>query len=825
MNNFTLKAGAFVVGSLLSCTLAFANGSSALRWHADKTTIVKGKQVSKVGKAPESGIKTQAGTISKKGNGKKAWSDGTTEADILVDEDFSAFTAGTPNKPDTKCLASFYTAPGMYIDPSLTNGDQWAGNNVYSAGGKVALVSPTFHDGSTLNTPLGDYSGDLTITFKVKALVNADLFVNVLKGGYANCDDVKTPAGEDDCWTGRIYANQGWKEVTVKITNYSADNDGFIQFQNYGTIVLDDIKITTTTNFLADPKVVGETNFTGTSFTANWEPTHKAYNYYLNLYKKRYIGDSDVELKADFEDGTLPEGWSFSAPVADRIGEYGADDGMGLKLENGDTLTLPHNLAKLKDLSFWLHIYDPDPDDATDVYDTEIALDFLTLNGWEEITTITPDDYVEEGDNINIFDALKSGNHIDLTDQYYGARIRVSGLPEGDYVALDDIYAKTGRPAVLDEVFDPEFSINDGSNESCYDISNKTSYTFKDLDPNEDYYYKVRAHYLRQASFGETLRHAIGVATPSTKVATNVEAGKSFTANWTASPRATAYEVSTYGVTKAAEAQDNYPLITEDFSKIDDEVTDATDPNKPEALGNSTVTLLDDYTAQPGWTTYNTTVAQGMVGVQEGYGNYIATPEFHVGKAKNVILHVKAYGVTDDGLVMQSNSGTHGSYFKSKDGNSVVDGTFVIPCTTDSLDKIYFSSSNGQAFILDEVSISRAVEAGESIFTFLKSKTVDGKENSLNVDGLDAFNFEDYAFAVKAEISEEGEYAESNKSGFQLISAQSAPTTGISLVDGTKAVNEVARYTVDGKRISKAVKGINLVKLSDGRVIKVVVNQ
>lgn len=34
---------------------------------------------------------------------------------------------------------------------------------------------------------------------------------------------------------------------------------------------------------------------------------------------------------------------------------------------------------------------------------------------------------------------------------------------------------------------------------------------------------------------------------------------------------------------------------------------------------------------------------------------------------------------------------------------------------------------------------------------------------------------------------------------------------------------EVERYTVDGRKISKPVKGLNIVKMSDGRTIKVIV--
>lgn len=832
-NRFTLHAGTLLVASLLTCSIATAGNRPRLRLSSDRTVMVRGKQVKRVACAPESGSTSTLGTISRKSPTQRSWADGTTEADILIDEDFSAFTGGDEDHPDTTCLASYYTSPGMNIDPSLTHGLQWTGNNVYAAGGKVALISPRSYIGSTLSTPLGDYSGDLTITFKIKALVNSDIFVNVLKGGYSSCDDVKTPDGEDDCWTGRIYPKQGWKEVTVKITNYSADNDGFIQFQNYGTVIIDDVKITTTANFLADPHVTAETGFTGTSFTANWEPTHKAFNYYLNLYKKRYTGDSEANLKADFEDGTLPDDWSFSSSVADRLCDQGADDSQGLRLENGDTLTLPHNLAKLKDFSFWLYAYDPNPDEAEDIYSTEVALDFLTLSGWETVATLYVDNFLYEGQNIDLFDELKDYNLLDITDKYYGARIRVEGLPEGDYLVLDDVYAKTGRPAVLDQVFDPEFSDDSSGDEGNYDITQATSYTFKDLDPEGDYYYTVRAHYLRQRSAGNDLRHAFGVATPTPLVATDVVPGSSFTAHWTASPRATAYDVYTYGMKRVTESSDDYQLVSDDFAKVDSETTEATDPYAPESVGASTTVLLDDFTAQPGWTAYHPAIAQGMVGFTSGMGCYVATPELHTGKATQLLLKIKAYGTVGDAFVVESNSGLHAIYFyndgsDTNPNHGVIDGTYLIPCTEDSLDQMVFYSAYNCSVILSDVTISRAVEAGENVYTFLHSKTVNGSETSLGVDDLNDygdFGFDDYAFAVKAEISADGEYAESPKSVFQLISSQTDPTTPIRDLTSGEMIHEVARYTIDGKRITKPVRGLNIIKMSDGSVIRQIVNE
>lgn len=55
------------------------------------------------------------------------------------------------------------------------------------------------------------------------------------------------------------------------------------------------------------------------------------------------------------------------------------------------------------------------------------------------------------------------------------------------------------------------------------------------------------------------------------------------------------------------------------------------------------------------------------------------------------------------------------------------------------------------------------------------------------------------------------------------IVSEKASATGISNVESDASVVEVARYTVDGKRIGAPQKGINIIRMSDGTTRKVVV--
>ena len=84
---------------------------------------------------------------------------------VLINEDFSGLTAGTEDNPDATMLVDDM---GDFINPSALKPydsglsyKKWGGIGLYSAGGCIAIK-----DGWFLNTPAGDMSGDVTITFR-----------------------------------------------------------------------------------------------------------------------------------------------------------------------------------------------------------------------------------------------------------------------------------------------------------------------------------------------------------------------------------------------------------------------------------------------------------------------------------------------------------------------------------------------------------------------------------------------------------------------------------------------------------------------------------
>jgi hypothetical protein len=144
----------------------------------------------------------------------------------------------------------------------------------------------------------------------------------------------------------------------------------------------------------------------------------------------------------------------------------------------------------------------------------------------------------------------------------------------------------------------------------------------------------------------EVLQPAFGVSAPEVKPATDIDERGGYTANWEPSPKATRYTITNFGVRQAAADEEKHVVLDEDFSKINADVTSATDPYNPEAVGNTKPVSLDDYTNIAGWTSNVTTLAQGMVGCgqSEDYLPYVKTPKLYLMNDSLYYLTIKAYG-------------------------------------------------------------------------------------------------------------------------------------------------------------------------------------
>lgn len=759
---------------------------------------------------------------------------GVMEA-VIVNEDFSALTSGTVEKPDTtKMLASEYTGysdNGIFIDNSLTKDGTWFGSQVYSAGGALALKTYNPQSVAYACTPLGDYSGDLTITFRVKAnpalvttedgyakLTGSTIGVEVCTGGYTDQEFAKTD-DESGYFDKRIYEKDGWQEVTYTLKNYSANNDGYVCFYTEGSIVIDDVKIKAGSSFLANPVIEGITDFQKDNFTIAWQPTRKAFNYYVDLYTRKYLSDKDTTFVADFNDGTIPAGFETTSQS---FVDEGTDNSKAVKLTNGDSFIVPTNGNEYKSAHFSLKVVDPtvDPSDPYAQYYVggSILIDLKNADGWKNIGEYYASGFWNDEDVVKLeeeYSKFAKGGYTQL-------RLRVDDMNDGAYFVLDDVDV-TAKPAFEYQIVGGDY-YTDLKEDYCYTgDADGTSYTFTNLDPNTEYWYGVRAHYVSQFSERQFI-HAIGVAAPDSKAATDIDSRGSFTANWDAAPKATGYTANCYGVKTVEEATEDYPVLEEDFSNVDASVTSATSIADATPVNNEETSSLDAYTKFPGWTGDNNSLVQGMLGAEGDYNytyGHIYTPELDLTHADECNLTLKLYGDANDNIGIKINGSI---IYLVLPENGLADGTVVLP-VTEPRQKIGFFSYNSAPFVIDYIKVGQPLAKGAKALTWLASGDTDAQTLSYTFTGLDAYDFAEFGYSVTSHYQYDDNSSVSSLTPSEIVFVDlvAGTSTGIKDLLNSADAKVVARYTADGQLVNTPVKGLNILKLSNGKIVKVIV--
>ena len=759
---------------------------------------------------------------------------------ILLEEDFSKMTSGTEDHPDTTvCLASQNDAPGIYVDPAYTKQAGWAGDKVYSAGGAVFLRTYSMLNAAALYTPLGDYSGEITVTCRVKALDGKTLYYDeegnlqwgtltgssltiqagiggVEKGDIADTDD---PGG----YSVRLYPKHGWIYVTYTFKNYSADNDGYICFFTEGSVVLDDIKITSSPTILGNPGGVKVTDFQPDNFTIEWQPVKRAYNYYVNLYKKVYTYDGDVTYKETFEDYKPGDDWNFTtSTVVDGMGKNGSK---ALLLQNGDEIVTPYNGAKYKNFKFWMKAVYPEGYTEDLIYADEgiIQIDLLTNDGWKYYSGFYGWGFV--GDEYNDCDMNEEGWNLFDNGSFYGVRLRFENFPEGTKFYFDEAEAIVNRGYQLEFVKGKNAADHGyGDDMTKYDTTEETTYTFEHLDPESEYFYGVRAHVQADKNLFSQwkLYECFEVAAPQVLEATDVDERGSFTAHWAASPKATRYAVNLYSAYQTKGIEADHVLIDEKFDAVQtDSSTDVVD------LGNTGMSSLDEFTTLPGWTGRGNIVVNGMLGCNYVVNavNKVVLPRIYVANGSWITLTLKAYGNVGDCLMFNVNGVDYPMEFVQTEESAYgmfsgsvkipVSGLFVQP---------YFYSKQWNSFVIDELKITQDLAPNAYVFTWMENKEVDG--DATTCDFSDLTDYDIYAYDVVAYMDQDDRTATSELSDIMVVNltnggSHAGLTNAPYVFAGENAVTSI--LTIDGRNASRMAKGVNILRMSDGSTRKVVV--
>ena len=754
--------------------------------------------------------------------------------DLLIDEDFSLVPNGERNGIGgvnySTPIASHYEAPGRYMNPDFTKDGTWEGSFVWAGNnGTVVIQTPNPQDMAYLATPLGDYSGEITVTAKIRAVDTAypsddgkvynstgsSFSINAKIGGYDK------PSDPD--WDGsmgfdkRYYVGKGWSEVEYTFVNNSADSDGWIKFSTESGVEIDWIKITVKNDFIAAPKVREITDFTENGFTINWDPVRKSYNYYVDLWKKEYVSDKGATYIVDGEDKKLPEGWMCDDySFADGKGQDGS---IALMLPSDTYLESPNKNSKLLNAKIWLQINIPEGADWHDYVDADVWVECLGESGWKGLG------YLYGGQCINkpVYMDLNDETGGDFAGKYYAVRIIANDLVEGSLLAVDNFEVQTDREAKLSRVYSDEEGVSmplgdemDEEPYNYYATTFDTKYTFKDLDPTTEYYYRVRSHFVRL--FSKSFRnHALGVASPEVKLATDIKPSGEYTANWNGIQKATRYGVTNYGIKKYDADQEKAVLTSDNFSKA--KGSDVLEDMIPMEFYEG-YEFMDEYTDMPGWLGKATTYGNGMIGVEAAMKGSIVTPPLMLNPERGEYnIHISAVGTPGDYLAFLNSVSWYGIPF---DEDGLIDNTFVFPSPKFG-EEITISSYNNYAFGLKEFTVMQDVRSGDRHLEWLRHEITAPDVRSFTFTGIDPDAYTEYGYMVKAYFDYEGLLATSRPSSLMLVDLKNGNSESrVDEVIGTD-ISEVARYTVDGIKITAPVEGINIVRYSDGSIRKIMV--
>lgn len=770
-----------------------------------------------------------------------------TTADASVDrktvvlyEDFDAIPDGDTETIPTigeryvDCIASHYFEPGRYIDHHYTPGSgTWEGDWVYAGkGGTVILQSYNPWNAAVLNTPLGDYSGDVTVTICARyaqtfwgadtevgydTSTGTSLTLGAYISGYDKYDQAATDMSNSTMGSGRIYKDDGWQEITFKFHNESANKDGFLCFFSNDAIEIDWIKITDDNTYLANPVVKEPTDFTNEGFTINWDPVRRAFNYYIDLYKAVYSAEKGIEETFEFEDRAFPE-WLSSAS-----GEWVEGEGFNgttaflLNCDGEDGALVSDGVVKNID-SFSTLVKFQKEDEESDLV---INYDVYGENGWEPYGYLKCDGrWIQSGGYYKIVI-----NDEKFANKYSRIRIYAEGTSEANKIYIDDVYLYVQRPYDLERVYtdfsafyDPDnddYAYNYYTTTGCgtaYDPQDPgrkgTSYTFVGLDPESEYWYRVRSHNGYDFTIGEK-HHAFGVAAPQLLPASNVT-DDSYTANWKDAPKAQKYILTNYSGKKMEVSNDQYSLMWETFTNCYGMSSLA----GMGPLNNTEECYLDQFTDLKGWRGKNNTIGQNMIGCADYSGGYVLTPVMLVNPKRGAIMvYIEVMGKPGDSIYVSClKSGATGVF--AFDDNGYMGGWFEIPVVEG--EQVKFQSYNSLAFAVRGFEVVQAVEKGDIIRLFDSEVEVAAGKESYTFSNLEKSL---YSYSVISCFTLEKETTYSTSSDVVFINGE---TNGLQLIktDSVSSIEEIARYTPAGVKVGKDYKGLVVIMMNDGTVRK-----
>ena len=741
-----------------------------------------------------------AGVSAKAKSETVAAADDSKHMTVLIDEDFSGFTDGTEDNPSDVNLVDdmgdFTNPSALKPYSSALSYKKWGGEGLYSAGGCLAIKDEWF-----LNTPAGDMSGNIKLTFRARLVKGSGQIINALRLMFIS------RASLLDYETKNLTLNEDWQTFTYTSNRGEFESSGFQFYSNTeATILIDDIRLEKVQTSIAAPEVKDAEDVTDTSFKAVWEPTSEADHYLLNVYSKTENEDyvtvaegfdnisADDEGNINVDAPSYPEGWSIG--WADINGKKrvvsGAGSGTGNKQalrfsENEDYITTPRYEDGIKTFKVWLK-GEQNSDEVG--FGNAIQFTFDTDYGLQDVSSI---------DMKGLFTPDKiNGYYCDLTKAIEDFGVKVYAIKmwfirdefENDPTTLlvDDISLSYKAPATLN------YALKEQRVEKPTSEEDETvSFNVTGLDPDTDYYYSVKAVNSEFTSAFSDEKEVYAVSQPTALPATDVTTD-SYTANWTSHNKVDFYRVDQVQQTTLDKDVKDYEVLYEDFSKVTSDLTEqdlidyyAYDQDEP----TSGYMPIDDYTQIAGWKASSPIKINGWLGgnqaIESGkIAGAIVTPTLDLSNNDGSCnISVRAWGSTGDWLIIQgSNPASQGTIEFPEDG--FVETTINMPLCT-SKEQLTFYSNNYYPFLIDYIKITQDVKAGDKVTTVTGAVTTEDETTKSVVMTNPNFSADHEIYykvtAMRYDIdSQESHkyYITSNPS--ELIHVKN-PTTGIRSTD------------------------------------------
>lgn len=652
---------------------------------------------------------------------------------VVIDEDFSGFTDGTEDNPSTATIlddmGNFVNKSALKPYSEALSYKQWGGAGIFSAGGCLAIANGMF-----LNTPAGDMSGEVTLTFRARlSKAGGSTTLNALKLMFISRSSIL------DYEVKYYNLTDEWQTFTYTSTLGEFEHSGFQFYSMYASniILVDDIRLEQTRTSIPAPKVHEAENMTDTSFKAVWNKSIEADHYLLSVFTKNEsnelmtVSEGFDNIKAD-DKGNIdaaspnyPEGWEFAWKDDDLSNHIAKGEGAGKDnkqavrlIDTGDAITTPYCPEGIKSLKFWVkaEANDGQPKFSSIMFTVNFGKGVYTVDNYINI----PDMFTPEHRNGYYFDLTET---LSAFDKIYSVKIEyIREEDDKTTILFDDFSYTTNKPTTYNYV------LKDQKVEQQDNEDGTVGFEVNGLDPDTDYTYSVKSVNSDFTSVASDEQEVYAVSIPTALPATNITAN-SYTANWTSHKKVDFYRVDQLQQTVIDKDTKDYVMLDEDFSKVTSSLTEADllDGFYEEGERTSGYMPLDDITKIAGWKASSTVRVNGWLGgneAKQGSGTIagaIVTPTIdlsHNEGACNISLRV--WGSEGDWLIIQGSNPASLATIEFPKGGGIVEKTITMPLCT-SKEQLTFYSNNYKVFLIDYIKITQDVKAGDKVTTITGS--------------------------------------------------------------------------------------------------------